>query len=159
MASLVRNASAISIYSIESINTSNNQAVIEDENAPRQLHVEKISRKCSNASNSSVASNVTSISAISTTNSIRTSAFNRSNSAVHSLSGMSTAPGVNTGALLGTPTISSDSNSLSNLCWYGLDSNKLLVTIGHILTKLQTLCLSDMIAIVSRLVPSFNFIY
>lgn len=45
LAVLSKNQSAISIYTVRSLNTSNNISVIEDENAPKQILIEKTSRK------------------------------------------------------------------------------------------------------------------
>lgn len=47
LAVLSKNQPAINIYTIRSVNASNNLNVIEDENAPRQILIEKTSRKFS----------------------------------------------------------------------------------------------------------------
>jgi hypothetical protein len=44
LAVLSKNQPAINIYTIRSVNASNNLNVIEDENAPRQILIEKTSR-------------------------------------------------------------------------------------------------------------------
>ena len=149
MASLCKNSSTLNIYSIKSVNNSLNSSVIDDENAPTQLFVDKTTRKCSiltsnlNFNPNILLNKETNASSISTLTKNSQSVF---------------PPTISTNSLLNNNNINSNSiaNNLdlnnneiiTSFCWYNYDSNKLLITTNQSINNIRTMSLSEKIALV-----------
>jgi hypothetical protein len=135
LATLVRNSNSINIYSLKSINNSQNASILEDENAPVQVSIDKMSRKFSFPN--------------SLQNPLLTSQISRENS-----SGGVMTKSINSSVPISQP--SSHVNYLTHFSWYNFDSNKILVSSNSI-NNISTLSLSDTFVLVGFFAFGKNF--
>lgn len=122
----------MNIYTVKSINNSLNVSVIEDENAPVQLIIDKITKKCPSPINIESSSNTK-------------KQVERTNSTTSTNTLVSTSSQIMNGSSF---INGANGQMLTNFSWYSFDTNKLLVSSNFLLSNIRTLCLSDAIVAV-----------